>query len=62
MKNILVDNYNKVKYLVILEGKTVYSSDTPNGAETFRQSLPEDQREKAGIVTGTSDNKQILLG
>lgn len=58
----LTDNYNAVKYLVILEGKILYTADTSNGAEAFKQSLAESVREKVTIVTGTSDNKQILLG
>lgn len=59
---VLNDNDAKQKYLVMLDGKVKFSSFFIQEAETFKNTLSENDRARADIVIGTNDNKLLLLG
>lgn len=62
MNKLLKDGYDKVAYLVLLEGKVLQRTATEIAADNFVNTLPEDVRAKVRIVPATSDNKEILFG
>lgn len=62
MSKLLNDGYDKVTYLVLLEGRVLQRTATEVAADNFVNTLPEDVRAKVRIVPATSDNKEILFG
>lgn len=60
--NLLKDNYDKVYYAVIIEGKTVFTAGNEMSAEHYKTTLPADVQAKAKVEMITIDGKQILFG
>jgi len=63
MKNILIDNENEVKYVVIVGGVEVSPRyTTQQAADAAIEHLSEAQQNIAEVVTVTSNGDQLLLG
>lgn len=62
MNKLLNDGYDKVNYLVTVDGKTIQRTLTEMAAENFVNTLPVDIKERARIVPATSEGKEILFG